>query len=348
VSDVAYGEYIPTAPTTVGYIIRPIMIANSAESAWILPYPGNIVTEPITGDTSSHVIYSGKSPSNIEVGGMPVGTTLTGRTFSSILQEMLIDTIIPVTIEPSQIFSNNIGSLYEYGSVINIDFSTNFDKGLINLDGSFQNYRSGDVNCYYYNGPGLPSTVTSTSLSDNQSITGFTVSATTVWGACVGYDCGSQPLNSLDMPSGTPLPAGTTGEETLSVSGLYPYYWGIYSSGSSPAGVNRPAATNDLVTGGTKVLASSDGELNLNFNSTSDDYLWFAIPSTSTSKTCWDVDIFNNGEIGGGVSVGCNLFPDFDSVSVCSVQNCWNDVSYKVYVSNYQSSTSETMDLRNI
>lgn len=348
VSDADLGEITSTAPISNGSIVKPILLANSSTTAWVLQYEGAVVTVPVTGDTKPADLYTGATTSNITVGGIPKGTTLTGRTFTSIVEEMLVETLIPVSSAPSQTFVNDIGSLYEYGCVLNINLESTFNKGEISLDGTFQNYRSGDVNCYYYSGSGLPLSVTSSQLSDNQSLSNFTVSATTVWGMCIGYCGGAQPLDSNGNPSGSPLVGGTTVADSLTVSGLHPYYWGTYASGDSPAGVNRPAATNDLVTGGTKVLSSSDGEINLDYNSTSDDYLWFAIPSTSTTKTCWDIDVFNNGKIGGGVSVGCNLFPAFDTVSVCSAQNCWNNVSYKVYVSNYQTSTSETMDLRNI
>ena len=132
------------------------------------------------------------------------------------------------------------------------------------------------------------------------------------------------------------------------MTGIYPYYWGTYASGGAPAGVNRPASTNDLVTGGTKVLAPSTGNINISFGSTFDDYLWFAIPTGSTSKTCWYVDEINNEKIEGGIGPGCCLFPLFSGVSVCSAQSCWNNVDYKVYVSNYQSAISAVMQIRNI
>lgn len=350
VSDTIYGGKSAVAPTTTGYIVRPILVANTSSTGWVLPYQGYTITEPITGGTgtSGGQIYTGRTPSNVTVGALPAGSTLTGRTITSILEEMLITVINPTLTEPYNSFSDNVSSTYEYGCVIDIDYTAGFNRGCIQLSGSFQNYRSGLPNTYYYNGPGLPSSVSSILLSDSQSISNYTVSAATqTWTSCVGYDAGSQPLDSDGCDYGSPLPAGITSAKSVSVSGLYPYYWGTYASGGCPAGQGRPSVTNGLITGGTKVLASSNNTVTLSFNSTSDDYLWFAIPSISTSKTCWYVDILNNGVIGGGISPGCNLFPDLETFATCSGQLCWNNVNYKVYISNYQSAISLPMQLRN-
>ena len=350
VSPTVAGALTFTSPTTVGHLVKPMFVANSATSGWVLPYPGYVISPPVTGGTSSGgtAIYTGASPSNITVGGMLAGTTLTGRTLSSILEEILITTYYPTINDQYNTFNDNVANSYEVGTVIDIDFTAGFNKGSIYLGATFQDYRSGDVNCYYYTGTGLPATVGTTSLSDVQSVSGVTVPAgTCTWTSCVGYDCGPQPLDSDGCDSGSPLPSGITSAISTTVTGIYPYYWGTYASGGAPAGSNRPASTNNLVTGGTKVLASSNGTICVTFGSTSDDYLWFAIPTGSTSKTCWYVDEINNEKIEGGIGPGCCLFPLFTGVSICSAQSCWSNVPYKVYVSNYQSAISAVMQIRN-
>ena len=95
------------------------------------------------------------------------------------------------------------------------------------------------------------------------------------------------------------------------------------------------------------MVGTSTGTLNVTFGSTSDDYLWFATPLCGgCDKTCWYVDAFNSGLIGGIVSPGGNLFPDFDTVTGVTT-TCWSDETYQVYVSNYQSCTISNMQLRN-
>jgi hypothetical protein len=340
-SDSSSGQLTTTAPTALGSYIRPVLVGLSTTDAWVFPYQAIEISSGIT------TIYDGKSPSTCEVGGMIVGTTLTGRTVQDLLEEILVPTINPTISAPFNSFSKlPTTTQYEVGCLVSLTFTSGFNKGSICLSGSFQNYRSGEVNSYYYDGSGLPTGVSSTSLSDVQNVVGYVVSAgTQTWNSCVGYDCGPQPLDSDGCDYSSPLPSGTTSAVSTSITGIYPYFWGIEASGGAPAGSNRPIADNDLVTGGTKVVATSDSTVCVNFNSTADDYLWFAIPTGSTSKTCWYVDVINNGGIGGGVSPGCNLFPDLDSVSVCTV--CWCNQTYKVYISNYQSSISSTMQLRN-
>lgn len=340
------GAITTTKPTSVGNFVRPIIVANSTTTGWVLPYEGYIIEAPSTGTTTASTEYTGKSPATVSVGGIDIGTVLTGKTLQDIIEEMLVVTIYPDLTNPSNSFSDDASSTYEVGTVIDIDFTANFNRGSIELNSVFQDYRSGYPNTYYYDGDGLPSTVSSSGLTDNQSVTDYTISAgTATWTSCVGYDCGPQPLDSDGNPYSSPLPSGITSSKSTSITGIYPWFWGVEASGGVPVGDNRPTPTGDLVSGGTKVVASSNGTICVNFNSSSDDYIWFAIPSTSTSKTCWYITALNNGDIGGSVSPGGNLFPSFDSVNVSTA--CWNNISYKLYISNYQSEVTTTMELRN-
>ncbi len=133
----------------------------------------------------------------------------------------------------------------------------------------------------------------------------------------------------------------------FTVTSIYPVFYGKVASGGAAPGASRPTANQALINSGTKTLVSSTGTVTVNFNSTSDDYLWFAIPSTSTSKGTWFVNALNNGTIGGIVSPGGNLFPTFDTVSIDSPTALWTGVNYKIYISNYQTAVVVNMELRN-
>jgi hypothetical protein len=61
----------------------------------------------------------------------------------------------------------------------------------------------------------------------------------------------------------------------------------------------------------------------------------------------WFVNLLNNGAIGGPVTPGGNLFPAFDTASIDSPTVLWSGVSYKIYVSNYQTAIAALMELRN-
>jgi hypothetical protein len=91
-----------------------------------------------------------------------------------------------------------------------------------------------------------------------------------------------------------------------------------------------------MVLTGTKVLATSAGNITIAYNSTANDYLWFAIPSSVANKNCWCCNASIYGTIGGAVSPGGNLFPapDYENISVTTA--CWT-ANYDIYISNKQS-----------
>jgi hypothetical protein len=133
----------------------------------------------------------------------------------------------------------------------------------------------------------------------------------------------------------------------FNVTSIHPVFYGKVASGGAGAGQNRPVANQALIDSGTKLVIPSSGTITLSFNTTSDDYMWFAEPAYNPSKTIWYVNALNTGNIGGAVSAGGNLFPDPDVVSVDSPTLLWNGVPYKIYIANYQSAVSSPMELRN-
>jgi hypothetical protein len=133
----------------------------------------------------------------------------------------------------------------------------------------------------------------------------------------------------------------------FTVQSIYPYFYGKVASGGALPGVNRPVANQALINSGTAVVADSSGTININFNSGVDDYFWFAVPASMPLKTSWFVTILNNGAIGGPVSVGGNLFPAPDLVSVNSPSLLWAGVNYNIYITNYQSAIAASMALNN-
>ena len=307
------------------------------------------VNDAIAGISGGSGIYNGASPSTVTVGGLNTGSVLTGYTANEILERMLVPTLNPTLTAPSiTSFTQNLASTQEVGVSVTPTFTTNFSRGSISPQyTSASPFRSGAPVTYRYNGSGNARTVASTSTSNTSAATGATtlVAGANSWTVNVSYDAGVQPKNSSGGNFGSPLPSGTTSNSTVSITGIYPYFYGKVASGGAPAGSNRPTATNALVTGGTKVVAASSGTISITFNATSDDYLWFAIPQASADKTVWFVNALNNGTIGGAVSPGGNLFPNEDIVSVTTV--LWGGINYRVYISNYQSATTGAMEMRN-
>ncbi len=301
-----------------------------------------------TGNTVS-LYYTGATPSVIAVGGIDAGTQLTGKTYSQLFQELLVPTLFPTLTAPSiSSFTQNLATTQEVGVSVTPTFTTNFSRGSIAPQyTSAEPFRSGTPTKYEYTGSGNVRQVDTTSTSNVSAATGATtlVAGANTWSVYVAYSAGVQPKDSSGGNFNTPLASGQTSVSNTSITGIYPYFYGKVASGGAPAGSNRPTANNALVTGGTKVVATSTGTISITFAATSDDYLWFAIPTASTDKTVWYVSALNQGTIGGSVSPGGNLFPNEDTVSVTTV--LWAGISYRVYISNYQSATSGAMEMRN-
>ena len=334
-----------------GYV--PI-IATGGTNYDVLTYVGGVIRLEPSAASGGTNIYSGDTPTTCEVGGMIVGTTLTGRTVSSILEEILVPTLDPVLMNPSLsafIIDPSI-TLYEVGTVVTVTGTTCFNAGCIDPQyTAASDCRSDGVSGYCYSDFGACAYVISGIPIDVHCFSARTITlGNNTLSAKIHYSGGTQPKDSSGADYCTPLSACTTSTCSRIISGVYPWYWGIEASGGAAAGGNRPTGCciKNVITGGTanKVVSTSTGTLNSTFNSTSDDYLWFATPSGSTSKTCWYVDALNSGLIGGAVNPGGNLFPDFESVTGITT-TCWNNQEYKIYVSNYQSAATSNMQLRN-
>jgi hypothetical protein len=266
--------------------------------------------------------YNLSSPSTVAVGGLPAGTSLTGRSWQSIIEELLVDYLAPVFSS----FAVGGTAIIEVGATLG--GSKTFTWGTTNPTN------------VAVNSIAIRDMVTSALIASGLANDGSEVVNT---GALIN----TTPTTRTWRAEGTNTVAGSFVSSTDSISSIYPYFYGKVASGGAAPGVSRPAANQALINGGTKVVASSGATITINFNSTSDDYIWFAIPTTSTSKTVWFVDALNNGTIGGSVSPGGNLFPAFASVTIDSPSSLWTGVSYKIYISNYQSASAVNMELRN-
>ena len=331
------GGFIPIIAVTGSSTIGDVLTLNNDGTIRLLPSGAGAGT------------YLGASPTTCTVGGLNAGTPISGCTFQCILQTILVPALNPTLTPPSTTFTLTPATiLYEVGSSVSLTGTTCFNRGCINPQyTSLSDKRTGLVNCYCYAGNIAPTSVSSTG---NSVVSCTTIASlgqgTSSWSSTVFYDEGVQPKNSEGGNFDSPLPAGSGVTINRTITGIYPYFYGKVASGGVPAGSNRPIATAALITGGTKVISGSSGTIVINFNSTADDYIWFAIPSASASKTSWYITALNNGAIGGVVSPGGNLFPNEESIAGVST-TLWSGQTYKVYISNYQTAATQLMELRN-
>lgn len=191
-----------------------------------------------SGDVSaSHVFYDPLLDPSLSmptsVGGIPAGTKvsdLAGDSVTSILNDLLFPTQFPILTGPTNGFTitptTGLSNYQEIGAVININSAASFNRGSISPQyTAASSFRSGLPNNYDFAGFGLID-ASSTLLSNNQTITGYTViqGNQPSWSSRVMYSEGVQPYDSKGNIFNVPLSAGTTGFLNRTFEGVYPLF----------------------------------------------------------------------------------------------------------------------------
>lgn len=273
--------------------------------------------------------YVGESPSAVNLCGISIGYVLTGKTVSCIIQDMLVPELFGTITAPSIGINLTCTGIKEIGCNISQTVTGNFNQGCINPQYcSVSDKRSGLPNAYQFTGTGMPVPwQTCTSLSAVQVNASYNVvSGVQSWGVTTRYDEGSPALGSKGTEYCAALVSGCTAAASGSITGILPWYWGTHSSST---------ITSDIVTGGTKVVENVGASTPIIFNGTT-EYLWFAAPAGTTTKTKWWVCAANAGDIGG---VG-NLWAASCPLTVSSGQGCWSSCSFDIYVTCGITSTA--------
>lgn len=258
-------------------------------------------------------IYTSNSPATCTVGGITAGTVLTGKTIEYLMQEILAPYIEPAFTS----FAVNITSPMEVGTALS----------------------------------GTKTFTWATSTSGN--VASNSIGICEVGGSLLGFGLANDGTEALSIGTKTNTSPTTwtwqiTGCSTqdtefsrnVSKCSLYPIYYGKLTSGT------RPAVTNSLVTTGciAKSNVNSTGTVTVDFDSTSSEYTWLAIPASSTSKTCWYVNALDNGLINNSPS---DKYPDECTLDITSAEGCWSSISYKVYMSGAVGEITDPIQFRN-
>ena len=172
------------------------------------------------GDT-----YTNPEPSVIEVGGIEVGTTFSNTTFGDFMDMLLYPELFPTFVAPSSTFALTQAGLREVGETVTLNFTTNFSRGSITPAYGTSGFRSGLPTTYTYTGTGLSPSVSSSLLSNAQTVSGYSVLVGAQdWTAKVTHLIGEQPLSSKGNSYESPYPAGDTAVDTVSITGVYPTF----------------------------------------------------------------------------------------------------------------------------
>ena len=240
-------------------------------------------------------IYTSNSPATCTVGGVSAGTVLTGQTIEHWMQEILAPYIEPAFSS----FAVNISSISEVGTAI-----------------------SGSKTFTW--GTSTSANVTSNSIGILNITSGTTLATGLANDYTEALSIGTM-INSIPQTWNWRITGCSTQDTAFNRNvykcSVYPVYYGKLTSGS------RPTPTNTLITTGciAKPAVNSCSTVTVSFNSAADEYTWLAIPSTSTSKTCWWVSDIDKGLVNDGPT---DKYPDEQTVSVTSAEGCWSSINY--------------------
>jgi len=323
-------------------------LADGGSITGVAPNEGVYISGNILGTIYNTTIAD--SVTNVAVGGLSAGTAASVLKTKSIVE--ILDDILFPTLEASIASSASVslavsggGGTLEVGDSVSRTLTATFSQGSItNGDGSAGPSLVGTATQYTFTGTGITSTAQSSntlSLGSSAVVDGSNNWAVTVdYGAGSGayYDNKGVAGSNLDGSRGSGSVSDSSSSPTI--TGLYPYFYGLSTNAPVAADIQSVIAAGV----GTKVVASSTGTITIVFNATSAEYLWFAVPATSTDKTVWYVSALNTGSIGGG----SNLFGSPSTLAVNSPDSYWSGISYDIYITNYATTTgSDTMQLRN-
>ena len=188
-----------------------------------------------TNLTPTPLPFPGNSPFDTIV----AGTTFNNQTFTQMMDAMLYPTLNPTLTPPSASLSISPGgnnSYQEINATIAVTLSATFNRGSINPQyTSASPFRSGVPLTYNFAGDGIVGPVSGPALAASTSNPAYTIAnGANEWTNSVSFDAGVQPKDSSGNDFGSPLPAGTTGTQTMRIYGVYP----VFATTQNPGNIN--------------------------------------------------------------------------------------------------------------
>ena len=362
---------LPAASNSVGAALGTASAGLSAE------YARADHVHPLPNGLGGDSLFSTDLPNETmsqSIGGAPAQTVATWETRSvnQILGDILFPTVLPTYTVPTLTlsFAPALASVYEVGqslsTVVTLSAVKN-DAG--DFSGSFSIARSGesgssshasapvqgsapDVSSQFtYPNPNNPNKSWVKTWAQNLSL----AFGTTSWigTATQGYAAGAAKKNNKGIddtrsPALRSANAPQTSSETFSsatvnANAIYPWFWGKSSSLPTKASIATAIASGTT----NRNLATANGTLGITFAATN-EFIWFALPTGASTKTKWYVNETNQGSIEAtglfalaGTTQAVNA-PLFSPETV----RRWNGVQYQIYISNFATTTSGAMQIR--
>ena len=218
------------------------------------------------------------------MGDFKEGEVITNMPPQKMWEKLLTKEINPVITQPSVSFSmsgasNN--SLQEIGAQLNLTFTANFNQGNVRDNWGSKDLQSstysGVPNTYTFTGTGLTPSVSSTALSNQQTVNPYKVVAgAQTWTASVTYDAGTyQPKTNRENAYSSPCPAGTKTGGTLKLTGVYP----TFATSTALGTATKQALKEEPANGSAYITFTLAGE------SSPDQRQFFELPKSWSALT---------------------------------------------------------------
>ena len=193
-----------------------------------------------------------------------------------------------------------------------------------------------------YADPNNPNYSYSLSASDTVTVTNGSIS----WTGSGTYNAGLAKQNNKGVSdtrsatvrsTGAPQSASSISGSTITVTGIYPYFWGKSSTQPTASSIASAIAAGTA----NKVLASASGTLIITYSAVG-EYVWLAHAASYTTKTKWYNTELNQGNIGAG-----NFILSPVTQSVTSPDAYWSSINFSVYISDGATTTDGALQFRN-
>lgn len=345
-------------------------VYNAGSSTWeIVPTGGTteLTVEPNVGLTLSDQNLSTQyntlvddAVESVPVGGAPAeaASAWKSRTLVQVLDAILFPTLNPTYTIPTISLSYSQSGTKEIGSPLSQSLTVTGIKNdagafgtltlrkngssISNVSGPSGNPYANIPNQFGYADPNNPNYSYSHSYTNSITV----AAGVTSWDSTGAFAAGvakktnkntTDPRPPALLTVNAPQLSGSLTSSSITINGIYPYFWGKSSSAPTTASIAAAIAAGTT----TKVVASASGSIEATFNATS-EYIWFAHPAADTTKTKWFNTTLNQGSIGPGNFI---LSPITQTVN--SPESYWSGVSYKIYISGYATNTSGSIYLLN-
>ena len=166
----------------------------------------------------------------ITVGGIATGDTFTNVPVTDMINNLINPELTPNLTNPNNVLTSTVSGLIEIGTSITPRLTATFNRGSISPQYSASEpYRAGLPTKYVFTSTaGLNQEVETNATTYGIDVPSFTVAIGTItFSSNTSYSVGPQPKTSKGNVFDNPLPAGTTGNKTVTITGVYPCYNGI-------------------------------------------------------------------------------------------------------------------------